>query len=415
MRLNKISLLFVFFLLIGVGGAVLGIATDSAMTQKAFGCGLSGQFAGDLTVRHAEVTCAHLGVNSFHIWDRRIVIPGFCPMGRSDKPEYQAFLGDRCVHAYPPWHVFYYWFYGWLPKNICIGVMACVFGLCLAFVVHEVFEIAKTLTSHAGLCTVGVLAMISYFVVKCFIWQNYGVLNLALLFLMIRALRGDHQIMAGVLWSIAMTKPQVGTLFFWPLLFGRRYVTIVTAVGMCLLTTIVMGVNYHESPIDLLIQLPLIGAPYAKVMLTKILGPYGCWVQMLIVGSVCGFLCYGLRNAQKWYVRFAPAALCAPLWSYCLGHDMVSLAVWYCVVAYAIISHAEEKKRKWWIGFAIYGVFAYAFSMVWEFALLSDMAAVGGRGWVYRGVQGLWLVWALVLILKGLDQGNRFELYRRSN
>ena len=89
------------------------------------------RFAGDLRLRRNEIRCAHQGVNSFRVWSREVVLPGFTPWRRPDKPKVErANESDATVHAYPPWHTAFFWFYGWLPWVLCVSLMSVAFGIC---------------------------------------------------------------------------------------------------------------------------------------------------------------------------------------------------------------------------------------------------------------------------------------------
>ncbi len=186
-------------------------------------------FACDLRFRRNEVRCAHQGVNSFHIWNREISLSGFVPLKRPDKENVEkASEKDSRVHAYPPWHTAFFWFYGWLPELLCVSLMSVVFGVCLAFIVSEGFRLSKARFGHPGLVLYFSLAFISLHVFQCFIFLNYGVLILAAFLLMNRALEKNHTILAGLAWAVMMIKPQTGLLFAWPLFWHRRYLTIAT-------------------------------------------------------------------------------------------------------------------------------------------------------------------------------------------
>ena len=107
--------------------------------------------------------------------------------------------------------------------------------------------------------------------------MNYGLVILGWTLLLYFALDSNHNILAGVIYSFIMIKPQIGILLFFPLLFNRKYKTIAFAVAICLIETCFTSCMLHKSPVELILQIPKIGAPFDKVFLAettmKIVGP----------------------------------------------------------------------------------------------------------------------------------------------
>lgn len=73
---------------------------------------------------------------------------------------------------------------------------------------------------------------------ECFYYGNYGFILLLFSVLMYESLVRGKQIYAGLSWAIMMIKPNVSILFFWPLLFQKKYVAIGVAIAIFLLATL---------------------------------------------------------------------------------------------------------------------------------------------------------------------------------
>lgn len=399
MKVNKLAAALMVLSIAGM--IVLGIFSDPIMLD-----GLKGNFAGDFRLREAEIRCAHQGINSFHVWNRDQIAPGFHPYPRPDMADVDRRLGELTVHAYPPWHTVFFWFLGWLPSDACLALMACLFGACFVYIAWQTFEIT------AERCDVGVafvawlsLLLITRDVTHCFIWMNYGVLILALYLLMYAALRRKMFVLAGFCWAAMMIKPQVSTLFFWPLVFGRRYKTIFTAMGVCLGMTLLMAFWYGESPIALVLQIPQIGLPYGSTgmiekTLTATLGDVAKPLWMLTCFVVCGVFCYLLRRAGDFLLLSVPAVLITPLWTYGQRHDHVILLIWY-VVALSFATHIESAmKRKLWIGSFIAILGCGVFCAAWVIGSRLEWFGTHGIGWLYQFAEYVpYLIGAAMLIV----------------
>ena len=383
MRANRILAALAVVSLLGM--ILLGIFSDPIMLD-----GLKGNFAGDFRLRAAEIRCAHQGVNSFHVWNRDQVVPGFHPYPRPDMVDVDRKPGELTVHAYPPWHIAFFWFLGWLPSDACLALMACLFGACLAYIVRQTFAItAERCGGGAAFVAWLSLLLITRDVTHCFIWMNYGVMILALYLLMYAALRRKMFVLAGFCWAAMMIKPQVSCLFFWPLFCERRYKTIITAIGVCLGMTMIMSCCYGESPVDLILQIPQIGSPYGsqgicEKVLTPLLGGMTRPVWMGACFVACGILCCMLRRSGDFLLLSVPVALITPLWTYSQRHDHVILWILY-VAALGFAMHPSNGrwKRMWLVVFAAM-LGSVLFCAFWAIGVRVGVMEPQGIGWLYQ-------------------------------
>ena len=137
--------------IIGAGIALFALFQIAGGLIASSGFFADGRFGCDLQLRRNEICCAHQGVNSFRIWTRETTLSGFTPITRPDMENLPRAPGDAVVHAYPPWHTAMFYFYGWLPEQMCLSLMSVVFGLCLFFILSECVRISKAHFEHYGL------------------------------------------------------------------------------------------------------------------------------------------------------------------------------------------------------------------------------------------------------------------------
>ena len=336
-------------------------------------------FGHDLRLRRNEIRCAHQGVNSFRIWNREVELSGFVPLNRPDKEDVRRGPGDVVVHAYPPWHTTMFWFYGWLPETFCVSLMSVLFGVCLWLVASECARISKArFEKDGGLVAVLALTLVLCYACRCYLLMNYGVLILAALLVMNRALEKGHEVAAGLCWAVMMLKPQVGVLFFWPLFWHRRYVAIVVATVVCLGATFATSLILHESVVDLLLQLPLIGKPYAGFtparFLRPILGESAMLLAMPVFFALVGFLTWLVRGRHDFAWSCVPVVVMVPVWTYCLPYDYVILLPLFVFWA----GMAMSEKGLWRLGLVALGGIYVAL------LVFSDVLAIGSFVGAFR-------------------------------
>ena len=382
--------------LFGLFQIVSGVLSLSEFTSE-------GKFPNDLQLRRNEIRCAHQGVNSFRVWTREVIVPGFTPWGRPDMEKVSGTPGVHSyVHAYPPWHTAFFWFYGWLPTSVCTAFMSLVFGICCCVIVLESFRLAREKcrvldcadesTSalpipFSGLAVFLALSIIAYDVATCWISLNYGVLILTAFLLMNRALERNHAILAGLAWAIMMIKPQVGLLFVWPLFWHRRYLTITTAAVVCLAGTLFTSFAVHESVVDLILQVPEIGRPYGSgIVMNKIISPVlGDWAAFLVPAFffvLVGFLTWALRKNRDFLVSCVPVILVIPLWTYSQNHDHVILLPAIILLIARILA-----TRRWNALSVLVCLYVVLLTLCYAWSLLSVSLNVfdpTGLGWIYR-------------------------------
>ncbi len=303
----------------------------------------------DLHLRHNEISCSHGGVNPHDVFMRRVKSPIYTGY---EIPHlgYKFETGKEVVHSYPPWHTTYFWFYGWLSLSDTMTFSILLNCLSLGCVLFYLRRYGPKDSGDRflfwGICLMGLLGA----AFDCIIIGNYGCFLGALSILLYEALKKRRHVLAGLAWAVIMIKPQIGILLFWPLLWGKRYVTIIVAVGVCVLATLWPAYVYHQSPITLILQIPEIGQARSHLGTLSgwaflLLGPVGPFLWTGGCFFVCGFLSFLLRNSSSWLIRVAPALFMTPFWSYFQLHDEVMAWPLYVLIAFYLIDARKKDVR----------------------------------------------------------------------
>lgn len=381
MRGSKLKLLALGLAIAAIALAVGGVARNHTVKEP-----------GDLRFRYNESLCAHAGVNPFKIWNHDATLAEFKGMHRPDK-EYDEDGAKLVVHAYPPWHMVYTWFYGWLPFPWVVGIMYFISGLALTglFAILRGCEAGDGDAHRRYLYWAWIAVWLLPPMINCLMWGQYGIMCAGLLAVLILGIKRDAQVVAGVAWGLMMIKPQMAALFFFPLLFAKKYKAILVAVAMSAAATIVLACHYGESPIALILQVPQIGAPYDTSVIYPHLPPAiarivkAGWLVVCI--GLCGWLSWKVKDAESYICRFAPAALIFPYWMYSQWHDQV--VTWPLVVVMAGFIwrglNSENRHVRWGITISVsLTILMGLFSATWSTLVGLEVFNPAGRGWIYQ-------------------------------
>lgn len=299
-------------------------------------------FAHDLSLRHNEITCMHKGIDPFDIFERKIESEEFCGTHRPDMPD-EPFNGRKVVHTYPAWHMAVFWWFGYIPKGVCYAVMAGLFLCCLVWAcVWTSKKMRETDLPNRILDILFILAMMLYPISgNC--WNlNYGLFLLGCSLLLYDAIERKHVILAGVIYSLIMIKPQIGIVFLIPLFFSKQYKIIAIAGAICIAETLFTAWQINKSPIELILQIPQIGAPYHKgffaSIAVKIFGAAGGYLSMGFFLALIAAGCFLVRNADEVWVRFLPAVAFVPFWTYSWHYD-------WCILLPCFIYLLNDKQK----------------------------------------------------------------------
>ena len=358
----------------------------------------------DLMYRINEIQCAHTGVNSFDVWDRKVTTERFRGIDRDDRAKTPPEdMHKLAVHAYPPWHTTYCWFYGWLPRPITTALLGVVYGLSLVFLVGWIKrKIASFGTAQRVFVWSWLVAMLLGDLVSCFGCLQYGLPLAALALLMYDSLDRDRDWLAAVCWALMMVKPQVGALFFFPLLFGRKYKVILLAGTICFVATLWPAWVYRTSPVELILQVPKIGIPHnqepiADKVLAPLFGKSATFVWAGVCAAICAVGSWLFRKSGSWLLRTLPVVWIFPLWTYSQNHD--HLVAWSLALVWGmlIVGAERENVSKRRLLYVCSGIEVgwLVFSSGWHFGVAAHLFNPFGIGWIYVST-GRLIAWTAI-------------------
>lgn len=365
------------------------------------------RFPWDLDLRYNEICCMHEGVNPFDIWNRTVQSDRYVGYPRDDQPAIDS-NGRRRVHAYPPWHATFFWWYGWVSKTFCVMLNSFAFSGIAVFMVLWLKR--RYPKSDESLFWGIVLLPLMEPLVHCFTTMNYGVLEMGLLLAFATLYERRHDILLGIVWALMMIKPQFAILLFWTLLFGRRWKSIFVASFILVLATLPPAFVLGVSPMELILEIPEIGAPYVlqeNAILAVVSNVIG--VKMARLASLFGWaVVVCMAGAFSWALRKADTlTLLLPMSVFMYvrpyGHANDLLATWplWLVLAALLTEPSDEFRRsagyRWLKAFLVCQVAHWSFVFVWSLASL--YISFSGLGWIYRGEA---MVFSLLVFLAGV-------------
>ena len=284
----------------------------------------------DLTYRYNEILCAHTGVDPFDVFERTVESEEFCGIRRPDMPIVPT-NGRKEVHTYPVTHMALFWWYGYFPLSVCTAILNMLNLCVLVWVFLWASKRYGRPDNKISLVQdiLFVLCVMLYPLSCICETLNYGLLLLGAALYLYTALRDRHEILAGLAYAFIMIKPQVGIVLFLPLFFGKWYKTIALAAAICIVETLFVAWKLDKSPIEMILQLPRIGAPFYKGFVSnaalQLIGPVGPYLVMAGFLLIAAVGCFLVRNADDIWVRFLPAIIVIPFWTYSSSHDWLIL------------------------------------------------------------------------------------------
>ena len=202
----------------------------------------------------------------------------------------------------------------------------------------------------------------------------------------------------------------MGALFFFPLLFGRKYKVILLAGTICFAATLWPAWVYHESPVELILQIPKIGVPYNREpivdkCLAPLIGKGATFVWAGVCAAICAVGSWIFRKSGSWLVRTLPVMWIFPLWTYSQNHDHLvawSLALVWGMLIMGIgrdkLSPVVRKVLYLCTGIQVAWL---VFSSGWHFCVAVKLFNPSGFGWIYvaTGTLRSWTVIPAILFI----------------
>ena len=277
----------------------------------------------DFHYRLAEVDCVRQSVDPFRVWNEDVTVRPYY----SNNPNRRS-IPEGCtemISVYVPWEYTLMLPFAWLGKETAWRAYSLLSFAALGLLVVVVFHETKRRMplAEATLC-----ATVPPLAVAHAIWSNFQVGNhvalvLTAAVLMAWCLNRKREVAAGLCWAVMMIKPQIGLVFAIPLLLRARVVTVVVAVGVCLLLSAYPAVNCQTSLLDLILE-PSRASAFAfegcgtwPRFLCGAIPSDGDILAGLAVGAlVCAAMTWRMRKERDWFVFLMPAAITSCCWTY---------------------------------------------------------------------------------------------------
>ena len=310
--------------------AVLVFAAAAALYFCREDVGFLTRFAGeDIETRWNESVLMHRGIDPFDVWAHKVEVPGFQGLIRPDMEEEAR--GVPMVHAYAPWHNALTWFYGWMDRDVLKSLFFGLYSAILFCMVVKFHLVARRDTDHPLLATAFFAVLLLLPGTNNFHSMNYGLLLAVALWAMIRMLKREREFLVALCLVVMMFKPQIGLLFCWPLVVMRKVRPIVIAAAICLALTCVPACALGKSPLELILQIPQLGVPYATVfhaallqmLIKQLFGSHALVLWAIAMFAACGAWTWSLRKKGDVLILFLPAAAIFPIWTYSRIYDAV--------------------------------------------------------------------------------------------
>lgn len=313
---------------------------------------------GEFNARYNEVSCVLTGTDPFLVWSGAVPSEKYFPYNH---PELKQNDSMSEIHAYTPWSYTYL-----MPLVFCLEkekswvAYRIALLLLLTFVAAIGFKYGHNIHGNRreGIFVALAALCLGPTLFSSFVIGNYGIPICASIIAMSLLLNRKHDILAGCCWALAMTKPQDALLLSIPLLFGRKWKTIFTAVIVCFLAAIPSAILCGRSPLTLILQIPKLRALGLGTNTSSVLAPLlpllndspsvASWVfnLNLIFGiTICATLSWMIRREHNWLVRIAPAIVCTAIWTYMTYLDRTIFSILMITLSGILLSSNDVQTR----------------------------------------------------------------------
>lgn len=304
----------------------------------------------DFHYRLAEVDCVRQSVDPFRVWNEDVTVRPYY----SNNPNRRS-IPEGCtemISVYVPWEYTLMLPFAWLGKETAwwayLLLSFAALGLLVGVVFHETKR--RMPLAEATLCATVPLMAVAYAIWSNFQVGNHMALVLTAAVLMASCLNRKREVAAGFCWAVMMIKPQIGLAFAIPLLLRARVVTVVVAVGVCLLLSVYPAVNCQTSLLDLILE-PSRASAFAfegcgtwPRFLCGAIPSDGDILAGLVVGAVvCAALTALVRRERDWFVFLMPAAITSCCWTYTQAYSHAMGWFVAFVLVRALLRHPQSR------------------------------------------------------------------------
>ena len=246
--MKKIRISFIF--LCACMALILGVSFYADFRNPFSGREVPG-FDGRLRLNEVEVL--RKGINPFNILSGKVYPPEGYISGRREvnakwnKPP----VGKKEVHTYTPWSYSLVLPFTYMDRKVAGIIFWCIDTAALAFVVMFAFFKGYRLRTQwidGVFVAAAAVCLGNPFPVNSDL-NNYSTVLVAAVIGMCWCLNRRMDILAGLLWALVMIKPHFGILFGIPILFKKRWKTLLTAPIVCLVASIPASLLCHTNPL----------------------------------------------------------------------------------------------------------------------------------------------------------------------
>ncbi len=236
--------------------------------------------------------------------------------------------------GYPPWAYAIgaplWWPPQWTAARWYHGILNALFLIPLGYWGYR--SAANHSKSEAWLVTAGLLAISSI----CSTLGNgqYGIVALTALVGSLVAEQRNRQVTAGILLSIALVKPTLALPFVLPFLVKRRWITLFTAGGVLLVSSVIVWALTGTDPLTMSRQMVAAssrwGAHEGNDMVAQLVKmgvePKAALRALAVVVTLSALVLSMIWRDSSTVLLFAIAAVAARLWTYHRMYDNLILA-----------------------------------------------------------------------------------------
>ena len=293
---------------------------------------------GDFVLRVNEIECLLKGVNPFDVWHGDIVLKPYVPNFGEPRKVVEGKDGyTEIINAYAPWEYMVMMPFALMPRTVAwtLYFLVMMAGLGVLFAAGRSFCTAFSGCDCVASLIGGTLPVL---LAGLPIYQNFHTGNLAVPVLVASAmmavcLNRGYDVLAGVCWSLAMLKPQIGLVFAIPLLMFKKFKTCFVAAAICMAFSVFASLFCKASPWTLILQTPaantfaFMGCGTMPSFLCHYLPAGFDIVAGLVVGAaLCAYMTHKLASSgvRDWTVILMPAAVMGAAWTYaqCFSFSM---------------------------------------------------------------------------------------------
>ena len=262
---------------------------------------------------------------------------------------------SNLIHAYPPWEYAWMLPMTFLRRDVAERVFWALSWAGLIFLCVSAYVLGYLRSS--GIVWIGFASTCSVLVLNgaidtCLVYQNYGLLIAAAVLAAVLCHERGHDLWAGIFWAFTLVKPQLGALFFVPLVIRGKWRTIIISCGITLFGTLVVAALCGRSPIDMILSISkysqgqfsetgLVPMPLYLLLVSRV----GHSVLMLGSAVIGLLLCVAvnliLRPEEDAFEWTLPSVFLSTLWTASRTHDQVIYAVMFIALTLSACRRRE--------------------------------------------------------------------------